>query len=234
MAYCTVDDIRAEGFDEETYPDELVESRIALAKTYIDRRTGVSFERVHKTYHLDGNGKQYLELPLPVCQGEGQLESVIVGKTNPLELVSYIVVYNEEDEKRWPRIWLDEDFDDLTSEEGFGYIFTKGRKNITVEGYFGFVDYEEVVPEGGGDPVPTWTTPVEIQRVAMRLVARDLPALSDLEGQAGRQDFRIQSETTRYRSVTLAALARTGGPTGDPDIDEPLAAYTRPPFMTTV
>lgn len=215
MAYCTLADVRAEGVLEDDYADPRVGEMIVLAKTYIDRVTELVFERALLTRTLSGNGERLLELPLPICQGDDQIVSLVFGRDYPETFdLDEVILYNEGREVEWPRLELDH-----------GYVFPSGRKNIELSAYMGRVDYNSALV---GDA--RWTTPLEIKRVAIRLVVRELPALGDADAQLERQTFRTTSERTRFRTLTLGTLAATGGPTGDPDIDSILAAYRRVPL----
>ena len=64
MSYCTVEELRAEGLDEEKYSNEALEKLIKLSCEYIDRITGQFFEPRELTIRLDGRGGKNLVLPL--------------------------------------------------------------------------------------------------------------------------------------------------------------------------
>jgi hypothetical protein len=61
---------------------------------------------------------------------------------------------------------------------------------------------------------------------------RELPLLGHVDAREDAQRrFRITSERTRDQSYTLEALRLHGAFTGDPEIDNILAAFSRPPDL---
>lgn len=116
------------GFTEEQLPDQLAADLIKRASRLIDDWTGWFFEPRMKTFRLDGNGRDMIDLPVPVIR----LESVKVdGQDIPL---SRIVVYSQDDDRFDPRMY-----------NGWGW--PKGRQNIVIEGEFGFVEDDGSPPE---------------------------------------------------------------------------------------
>lgn len=93
----------------------------------------------------------------------------------------------------------------------------EGHGNVVVEGTFGCVD------ENG-------QTPAAIRRVCMRLVARELPKLSDEEGQEQKKRARIIQESTGggAHAYMLSPDRRPANMSGDPEIDAVLAHYRAP------
>jgi len=229
--YVDIDDIRDEGFTVADASDARVTLCISLAERYVERATGRWFYRKSTALKLNGTGREILHLPHCICQGDSQITKVESGVSSLTELdLDMIIVCNTDDDRWNPKLLWNNEPGVLIDDEVF-YTWPKGRRNITVTGYFGFVDYELVEAEDPeDDPTPTWTTPPEIIDVVKRIVARNLPLLSDVDGQANREAHRITSETTVGRSISLGALAATGGPTGDPSIDMVLAAFRRPMF----
>jgi len=223
--YVTREEIVAEGFTDSDRIDTL----IVGAERYVERVTGRWFYRKLTALKIDGNGRELLHLPHCICQGDSQITKVESGVATLTELdLDSIIVCNTDDDRWNPKlIWNNET--GVLVDDDVVYTWPKGRRNITVTGYFGFVDYELVAPVAPAtEYTPTWTTPPEIAEVVKRLVARGLPLLSDVDGQADRQAHRITSETTVGRSVSMGALLATGGMTGDPDIDTVLAMFRRP------
>lgn len=236
--YVTLEDVRAEGVLEATYDDDRVEAMIAFAERAFERATENWFYRKLCVVKVDGNDQEILHLANPICQGESQITSVTVnlGGSDPWTLTedTDFVAYNDDGDRWNPKLAMTsyEDWASLIPETTYvpGH-WPKGRRNITITGYFGFTDYELVEPEGEGDPVPTWTCPPEVKRAVLRLVVRDLALLTDVDGQVNRQSHRITSETTVGRSVTMGSLTDSlysGGFTGDPDIDGAVAMFRRP------
>jgi len=209
MAYCTAQDLIAEGVPEEIANDARTASLIDLAGQYIELITRRWFEERAMTLKLDGTGHDTLWLPIPIIQ----VDSVISGGVKVPS--QWLTVYNRRmpDDRKNPRI--------VNGYNGF----PKGRQNIEVTGKFGYTD------EG---PNGTNVTPAAIKRACVMLVIRELPLLTDIEGQEDKKRARIQSETTDRHSYTLAQLASNGEWTGDPEIDNILYFYSKPPGVGSV
>lgn len=199
MAYCTIEEIRAEGITPDQASDDRLALLIELATAYIDGVTRQWFEPRPVTITLDGNGSETLFLPVfPI-----EVASVTVdGKA-----ITDYKVYNRffPDDRRNPKIFR---------ESGW----PEGRQNVSIDGTWGFVDKV-------GDQ---YVTPAMIKHVAKRLVIRELPLLGDFEGQEERKRARIISESTDGHSYTLERLAGTLDLTGDPDIDGVLPLFRAP------
>lgn len=200
MAYASVADLRAEGVTTEQASDQRLQQLIDLATSYVEAITGLWFEERAMTLRLDGTGSRTLWLPIFPTE-------VSTVRVDGRAVTDY-VAYNRfaPDDRRSPR---------LVREVGW----PKGRQNIEVDGRWGYVD-----PAPGGGV----KTPEPIRRAVLRLVVRELPLLTDVEGQEDRKRTRIVSETTDGHSYTLERLAVTLDLTGDPDIDGILAMYRRP------
>ena len=63
MSYCTIEDLREEGFNEENYNDDELTTLINLSCNFIERVTGQFFEPREITLKLDGRGGRVLPLP---------------------------------------------------------------------------------------------------------------------------------------------------------------------------
>lgn len=72
------------------------------------------------------------------------------------------------------------------------------------------------------------TTPAMINHLAVRLVIRELPLASDVDGQEAKKRARITSESVDGHSYSLAQLTAAGSFTGDPELDTILMTYQRP------
>jgi len=102
-------------------------------------------------------------------------------------------------------------------------VWPRGQQNVEARGVFGYTE-----PDGS----PTGRTPELIRRVTMLLVLRELPLLGDVDAREDAQRrFRLTSERTRDQSYTLEALRLHGAFTGDPEIDNVLVAFMRPPDL---
>lgn len=228
--YATVADLRAEGVSEAAASDARLASLIALAGGYIERVTGQFFEARALTLTLDGTGGRVLPLGHPIVR----IDAVLLD-SNPLSPGDLAVdpelfrVYNRHltqglllpDDRDHPRL-------ELVNEEdvhlGLGrLVWPRGQQNVEVRGVFGYTE-----PDGS----PTGRTPELIRRVTMLLVLRELPLLGDVDAREDAQRrFRLTSERTRDQSYTLEALRLHGAFTGDPEIDNVLVAFMRPPDL---
>lgn len=95
-----------------------------------------------------------------------------------------------------------------------GNYWPHGQGIVLVDGTWG-------VLEGG-------QTPVMIQATALKLVVRDLPLASDIDGQEAKRRGRIYQESLNGFSFSVARLYSAGQFTGDHDIDIVLTRYARP------
>ena len=91
---------------------------------------------------------------------------------------------------------------------------TIGKQNVSVEGSFGYLEDDE--------------TPILIKKACVKIALRDAALMTDSSRGDEITRGRVISEHTDGHSITLAELARSGGPTGDPEIDAILAGYRRP------
>lgn len=95
-----------------------------------------------------------------------------------------------------------------------GGSWPRGEGRVEVAGDFG-------VMEGGA-------TPPLINYLATRLVIRELPLATDVEGQEEKRRARLTSESMDGHSYSLAAMTAAGLFTGDPELDNIMLRYQRP------
>ena len=220
--YVDIADVRAEGFDEATYPDYTdprVTRAITLAESYVETVTGQRFYRpaAAEVLKLDGHGRDLLHLTKAICQGDDQVSKVELGRIGPREIsLDDVVVYNGAGDRRNPKLAFDPQPGSMEQ------IWPEGRQNVRITGWFGFTDYDGALV---GDL--RWFTPPEIVDCVLRVVAIALPLLDDPESTDRARAGRVLTERTRARSITYGKLT-TGGPTGDPQIDGTLARFRRP------
>ena len=121
MSYCTVADLRAEGFDAESYSDEDLENRINLSCEFIDRITKSFFDIREKNILLDGRGGHILLLPFCLIEAEFiKIDGEIITDYVNYKNNSYPKIYRE---KKW----------------------TKGIQNIEISGTFGYSEIPEAI-----------------------------------------------------------------------------------------
>jgi hypothetical protein len=224
--YAFVSDLRAEGISVAQASDARLQSLIALASRYIERMTGRFFEPRPQTLSLDGSGGRALLIGQPIIG----VDAVAVDSSpfSPADLdvdASLFRVYNRHltqglllpDDRDNPKI-------ELFAADAVGNLtWPKGSQNVRVSGVFGYTE-----PDGS----PSGRTPELIRHATKLLVMRELPLLGDVDQREDAQRrFRITSERTRDQSYTLEALRLHGSFTGDPEIDNVLAAYQRPPDL---
>lgn len=208
MSYCTIDDIRSEGFTEEKYPDEVVEKLIGLACKYIDQVTGQFFEPRELTLRVDGRGGRNLVLPLFLIdcdyvkvRGEIIDDYVLYNRITPIDDRPYPKMYRN---VRWP----------------------KGIMNVEICGTWGYVDAGNLTPE-----------PIKRAAMKLAMYQFPLLSDSQAQEEKSLNGLLL-SETTDGHSYelseeVLAGLA-SGAITGDSEIDQILKSYTRSKFRMAI
>lgn len=204
MAYCTLDDLRAEGWAVSEDDEVRAAGLCARVSEYIDLMTGNTFTPVTKTLMLDGTGLYRLDLPLCLIE----CTAVTCGG----EPVSGIVNYNRRapDDRMNPRL--------LRRERPW----SKGAQNVVITGTWGCTDLN-----AEGEPV----TPSAIRRAAVTLALAQRALLADTDAQSEEyQRRRLRSETTDGHSYTLDCsidkLIAAETYTGIPEVDQILTRYT--------
>lgn len=203
MAYCTLDDLRAEGAAIASGDEVRMTGVCARVSEYIDIMTGNRFEPVTQTLFLDGDGTFRLDLPLCLieysaitCDGESITDVVNYNRRTP-------------DDRMTPRLFRTE------------RPWSKGLQNIAVTGVWGCVDLNALNER---------VTPYGIHRAAVILALTQLSGLADVDAQTDEYvRRRLQSETTDGHSYTLDrsldSLIASETFTGIPEVDQALARY---------
>lgn len=236
--YASVDDLRAEGVTDAVATDARLGALIGLASRYIERVTGRFFEPRGLTLTVDGSGGRTLRLGQPILRVDGVfIES---SPFAPADLPVDPSVYRVYNRHLTQGLLLPDDRDDPKLEFVHGgdllgvrfeppglslssLVWPRGQQNITVRGLFGYTE-----PDG----TPSGRTPELIRHVTKLLVLRELAPLADVDRREDAQRrWRITSERTRDQAYTLEALRLTGAFTGDPEIDNVLVAFVRPPDL---
>lgn len=223
--YCTVDDLRAEGYTSGQYSDQTLQMKIAMASRMIEASTRRFFFPKPMTIRVDGRGGPTILLNDPIISIEYVSDelSAYYSEYQRYEQREYRV-YNrhitqnltEPDDRNNPKIELVNAW-----YRGHRLVFTRGQQNVEIKGYFGYTDY---------DGSARGKTPDLIRHACKLLVRRMLAPLS-----ANAPDpTRITSERTRDQSVNYAQLSPTQRGallSGDPEIDTILAYFQRPPAL---
>jgi hypothetical protein len=228
--------MRAEGVTLAEATDARLQQLIARASRYIERVTGRFFEPRAQALRLNGTGGRVLPLGHPVIAIDEVF--IDVGPYSQGALAIDPSVYSISNRHLTQGLLLPDDRDHPKLEFFHGsdvlgvrfeapglslssFTWPRGAQNITVRGVFGYTE-----PDGS----PAGRTPELIRHVTKLLVMRELPLLRDRDGREDAQRrWRISSERTRDQAYTLEALRLQGAFTGDPEIDQLLEAFMRPP-----
>lgn len=206
MGYCTIQDIRDEGYSLAEYPDARVTAMIDLASAYIDKITGRFFEPRSITMELDGKGKKDLRLPDPPIS----LTTVTIewddGTSEEVAATDYKIRMPVYPESRHRPV--------LRCLEG---TWPEGA-NIKIEGSFGFVD------DIGG----TNATPELVKRACIVLTAAALPTVAELGSSGGE----VISETLDDFTYRLSEGVETSVLSG-PEVVAVVNAFRRLKGTTT-
>jgi hypothetical protein len=234
--YCTVQDLRDEGFTDPPYSDVRLTSVMRLASTYIEEYTGRWFEPRPLDVTLDGSGQPTMMLEFPVIA-----VSEVWLDDEALEVANDVMVYNRHvtqrllcpDDRDNPKIELAQPRDDDVLLKAGLKVWTPGQKNVRIVGTFGYTDY---------DGTSNGKTPDLIRHACKLLCVRNLPPMSQSDEREDLKNaWRVTSHKTRDQSVSWGApgksstgRASVGIFTGDPEIDTILLRYRRQPMMRSV
>lgn len=236
--YTTIQALRDEGVTEALASDARLQEKIELASMLVDRYTGRYFEPRSKVITVDGHGAPGLLLEEPIIS----ISNVRILNADPftsdfstLELDD-VRIYNrhlsqgllDPDDRDNPRLeWF-------YSERRNGHRnhfdlnnWPVGVQNIEITGVFGYTE---------PDSSPQGRTPLLIKRATELIVIRDLTQLVDVDTRSsdlnrGRiTKLKTRDQEIAYASPSASAFAHqgTGFFTGDPQIDNLLAMFTRP------
>jgi hypothetical protein len=253
--YCTLTEMREEGFSESVYSDARVIRSINIASKLLERYTGYWFEPRNITnMRVESKGDQVITIEDPIIQIDSIYTISGLGGSNfeKTEVdLDGVTIFNrhltqnlrDPDDRldprfRYPRTNTDWDYSGIV-----GYYdssWPKGKQIIEISGWFGYTELEDgasvgETTEGNQVPLSMGETPDLINEACRMLAARSLPTLADM---ASREDIRnrpfITSEKTREQSYTkssLDSLGLVGAWTGNPEIDEIIAMYQKPGYV---
>jgi hypothetical protein len=226
--YCAIYELRAEGLSSSDMSDLNCQRAIVAASRLVERVTGRRFSPLYKTVQMDGTGRPALLLNEAICA----IEQVAPAGGEAIDPIGFRV-FNRHlsqgltmpDDRNNPKIeflsgttWAGDEFLDFTTS-----WFARGIQNVTLTGVFGFTD-----PDGSF----AGATPDLIRRATMLLVFRNRARLSDT---ASRDDAlkrpRLKRERTADQEYELFEPFLRGAFSGDPEIDQILASYVRPPIL---
>lgn len=237
--YAFVSDLRGEGVTVADASDARLQQLISLASRYVERITARFFEPRVQALTLDGTGGRTLPLGHPIIGVEGAF--IDSSPFSPGDLPVDPSVFRVYNRHLTQGLLLPDDRDDPKLEFIHGsdlggvrfepvgalglasLVWPRGQQNVTVRGVFGYTE-----PDGS----PTGRTPELIRHATKLLVMRQLPRLGDVDRREDAQRrWRLTGERTRDQSYTLEALRLHGAFTGDPEIDNILVAFVRPPDL---
>lgn len=237
-AYAFLADLRDLCILQKDADDARLQGIVALASRYVERATGRFFEPRYRDIRISGRDTPTIRLMDPIIAiGSVAIDYGPLSDTEVSIALEDLLVYNrhlaenlnQPDDRNAPRLEL---FRLPTHARTYatGVTFPPGQQNIHIQGVFGFTD-----PDG----TPVGDTPQLIARVTQLLALRYLPKLSDvLRREAAEQRWRLLEERGGQGSYKLASLpgnpAFAGRFTGDPEIDQILASYSRPPRIEAV
>lgn len=251
--YCTVQELRDEGFRDPPFKDSVLTEKILIASTLIEDITGIWFGAKSRTIRIDGIGGTDLPVHVPIVQIDNvtilhDVSGVTSAQTLDLDTIR---IYNRHltmglttpDDRNAPRIELSIFF-------GGNLFITRwpvGQQNIELQGVFGWTELEptDTVGETAASsqiPLAQGVIPHDVKDVCKRLVKRYLPFLSnDADVADATKHMFATAVETRDQKVQFGGGSAgsgggltSGGLTRDPMIDDVLAKYMRPPMMVMV
>lgn len=241
-AYCTVQDLRDEGLTTGMASDAAAQKMIVIASSYVEHFTGRTFGSQFKSIDIDGTGGRAVQIGEPVIAVSQILLNFVSNFTaqdllvpgQALKLYNRHITENliEPDDRENPKIEFvhGEDLAGVNYyESATGYVlyqlmFPRGRRNLKVEGLFGYTEYDGNVNSPG-------RIPTMLREATKMLVFNNRGKMvSKFTGGAGKAGPIVQ-ESTRDQGVTFQQSWLRGAFTGNSDIDQILAAFVRPPHF---
>jgi hypothetical protein len=250
--YCTVQDIRDEGFSDAIYSDTRVETAIEIASRFIERATGRWFGAKTRTFRVKARNSRMLELPAPIVSITEV--NIVTGRGDSIDRdevdTDDIIVYNrhltegmiDPDDRDFPRI-------EYVNPAGYDYpgrddaVWPWGQQIVEVQGRFGYTalaatDTPGETSDGSQVPNSEGVVPPLIVHACKLLTVRELAEMGDPAGRDDlRSGWRLEQEKTvdqMYKKTALSSLGMIGKWTGDPEIDGILAMYVTSASMGIV
>jgi hypothetical protein len=252
--YLSLAKLREEGVTEEMASDARALGAISMASRQVEMWLGRFFEPRAATYHVRGSGKRRVLLDQPIIAiSEVRIATSVTNPPTDTGLVvdrSSYRTFNRHltegllspDDRDNPHLGMITTADVLgwDSHDRYAQLygtvwgFPSGPQNVEISGIFGYTD---------NDGSLYGRTPRMLQHALALLVMRYLPKLTDSDARDDvRNRWRLVSETTREQSYKLGEGSGRGGAhhtvfgalTGDPEIDNTLIMFMRPPRMGAV
>ena len=240
-SYCTIQDIRDEGVAESVIGNTELQKKLDRASRLIERVTRNVFRPVGATFLVDGRGDRRLTLSMPIIS---ITEVKIVDASGGEQVIDseFYRVYNrhltqnlrEPDDRFDPRIeYIGPTqrgvLNDIYIRSVHGRRWPVGQQNISVEGFFGFTDWNAANVQG--------VTPDEIKRACALLTMKDIPQLADREDRWEEETrHRVTQVSTRDQTIRLGSgqgggvrgAGAYGYLTGDEEVDRLLEHFMAP------
>lgn len=241
-SYCSITDIRAEGIPESVISDTDLQIKLNRASRRIDRVTGNFFAPKGATIRVDGRGDRRLTLGMPIISITAVRIVDGAGGTTDVDSMLYRVAnrhltenLTNPDDRFDPHIqYIGTQgrgvVNDIYIRSAGGRRWPIGHKNIEIEGFWGFTDWNASNPQG--------VTPEEIARACAIMTVKDIPDLADPEDRW--EEFnrgRITGVKTRDQSISVGGgggqgAGRSAGAqgylTGDEEVDQLLEHFMAP------
>lgn len=235
--YCTIQDVRDQGYTAVLYPDADVQKAIGDATALIDRVTRQWFEPRFKRVMMDAKKLDQLFLQVPiVAVMRMEIDEVA------MEMDEFLI-YNRHlthgivnpDDRADPRVTWGQARSNLDIRRLYGGgRFEQARKSVMLSGVFGYTehgpgDYIGETAKGSQVPISYGGPPIPIQKAALRLTIRYFQPLD--QGDDISKASRVIEEKTRDQSYKLSTPSEQDGSygiTGDIEVDKILMMYPAP------
>jgi len=234
--YCSVQDMRDEGVPDSGYgavTDARLTTLIQRASRLIDMYTGRWFEPRTMTFSLDAQNAMTLFIEQPIISISSVSIDGIALVADDYKVYNRHITQNliHPDDRENPKIEIAQPLESTYLFKLGLTWFPRGQQNIDVAGVFGYTDYDGSA-EGA--------TPLAIQEACKKMVLRDLPVKYGADPSSDEKAWwRMVRQRTRDQSIDFSDPSKMGHQgvgvyTGDPEIDNILRRYTRPPRIRVV
>lgn len=215
MAYCTIKEVREEGFKECNFSDQRVQRALDLACELIDRTTCRWFEARDLALDVLWNGSADLLLPHPIIRVDTVRFVNTDGTTSdPLDVNDYIVFNrhvrtgqtNERDDREDPKLawqFLRPDLVVPGRHRLVQELLTRREQNVRIEGKWGYTEPDfgagRTIDTDVGDAI---TAPDTIKMVNGAFTSEDVGRTIEVIGSAGNDAVRTIASVPASDTVT--------------------------------
>jgi hypothetical protein len=243
--YCTIQDIRDQGYAQSVYSDLVVLKAINAATALIDKVTRQWFEPRFRFVSKDGLCRDSVPLMVPIIV----LQKVRIG-VQQMDLANY-AVYNrhlthgivQPDDRANPIVaYKTESESPAIQRLHRGSSFETDRKIINMTGIFGYTDlgagFVGETAEGSQIPLTYGVTPSQINRACTMLAIKNMVPFEDSQDMVNQS--KVTEEKTRDQSIKFSDNSSSSsndssyGITGLLEVDKILQMYVGPLDIGTV